>query len=208
MPTVDALSHHHTALEADTARRLEAMGYEVACATYHSAYPQRVIRRLQRLDTPAALYLRTRADRTAVHGGRPVAFEWECKTWQQSKAHNMALEALPLAQHVQKWRLWRVPCLYVYRDPGRYQDVGFWAHEHPPVRDCYLPPRWPEGSPMHDYFLCMFQDAFPGVSVLIPRPTGGSNDPYVVVDEKFLPGLPHWTAVVRQTEADGGAVTF
>jgi hypothetical protein len=208
MPSLEALNRHHDGLEADTAKGLLGMGYLTGQGTYHAVYPSPLVRRVQLVHTPATLYLRTRADRVAVSLARPIAFEWECKTHNRDTLHDMCLEALPLAQHVQKWRLWRVPCLYVYRDPGRYQDLGFWAHEHPPVRDCYLPPRWERNPPMFNYFLRMFQDAFPGVSILIPRPTGGSDDPYVVVDEKHLPALPHWTAVVRQAEADGGAVTF
>lgn len=182
MPSVN--DPRHKRLECDVSAFLIANDFHVAEATYHSVMPKDVVDRLSRVYTPSALYLRTRADRVAVHKTLPICFEWECKTRDPStKYSNLAIEAFPLAQHVYKAKL-GVKTLYVYRDEPSGYDCGFWADALPTIERIICPKRG-------DGIAAYLSQAFPGVG-LVSQETRGSGDPFAIINSETVAMLDDW----------------
>jgi hypothetical protein len=194
----------HDPFEAAVAEGLRSRGYCVQGATYHEVFPDEVVRRLQGIFTPTALYVRGRADRVAVHAKRDLVFEWEAKTHVSKKYHDMCLEAVPLAHHVLKCRL-GVRCLYVYQDPGELYAKGFWVHRMPPVRDVWLPDRWIDFA--REYFLGVLSEFFPGVPLKDKCKTYGTGDPYVVIDHSEVLRLPSWETLVDEFDEEQSSLS-
>jgi len=169
-------------------------------ATYHSVMQPEISLRLSRIYTPTALYVRGRADRIAVHKEQDIVFEWEAKTWYESRKHNMALEALPICHHLVSAEL-GVKCLYAYRDSKCGYDVGFWIHELPPVQVIFIPGRW--DSQMIEWFKNQFRMIFPLVETRqIEVKRGSSGDPFIIVNEEDVKKLPDWRDLIRELLQD------
>ena len=145
---------------------------------------------LQRIHDPTAFYVRSRADRVAVHPEYRFTFEWECKTPASARHPNMAVEALPLAtHHLLGVRLY-IKCLYIYRDPYRKLDIGFWSDKLPRIAKLFVPTsKWDDlALEWFSYELGEYFDLDP---ILLDE-NYGSGDPFVVIEEEDLLGLPHW----------------
>jgi hypothetical protein len=174
----------HAKLEADMNEFLDAQGFMTASATYHTVMPAEVRDRLSRVNTPSALYLRTRADRVAIHRKHQVCFEYECKTRDPATIKtNLAIEAFPLAQHIYKARL-GVKVLYAYRDEANGIDCGFWCDRLPPIDKIIVPHR---GEAIAAYL----SQAFPGIGQ-VRMETRGSGDPFVLIPFEVAQQLDDW----------------
>ena len=183
----------HKSLEQTVNDFLTSAGFLTASATYHDVMPPELVRTLRNRRSMTAQSLRTRADRVAVHRSRPIEFEYECKTHLSDRYHDMTVEALPLALHVAKAR-YGVKCLYCYHNPHTGQELGFWVHDLPPIRELRMPEeRW--NAEETAWFRAVFSDAFPDVKV-IESFSRGSGDPFAVIDEFTLSGLPDWRSLI------------
>jgi hypothetical protein len=184
----------HAALEEDVTSYMKSIGFLVDSAPYHDKMNSEIVQALQYIYAPTALYLRGRADRIAVHRNPPLVFQWEAKTHISQRWHDCCLEALPFCHHISSARL-DVECLYVYRDPFKNRDVGFWVSSYPDIREIKIPTsRWSDEQ-LH-YFEFQFRQFLPGTRINRLRRTKGSDDPFLIIDEKVIASLPHWKTVI------------
>lgn len=201
MPSVN--DPNHQSLENDVCAHLQGLGFWCGSSTYHDGkWPDDVKRRLSLIDTPTALYVRTRADRVAIHHELPIVFEWECKTRDprtKTAKRNMAVEAYPLAQHVMKAKL-GVRILYCYRDSVGDIEVGFWCDFIPRIGCILIPPR---EQGVSGYLSSVFVN----VPVIDIFRTSGSNDAFALIEEESLRMLPHWTEAISRVVEEGCAKT-
>jgi len=89
--------------------------------TYHECLPAATADRLREIYTPQSLYLRSRADRVAIHTAYPLVFEFDLKTHVNRKYQDMTLELTPIIGHIAKRRA-GADCLYAYWNP--YLQIG------------------------------------------------------------------------------------
>lgn len=189
----------HRELEREFDAYLTARGYLVSGGlTYHEALPPEMVKVLGRRNSPTAQYIRTRADRLAVHNELPIEFQWEAKTAGNPKYHNMAIEALPLANHIINARCFGVGCLYAYHNPYTFTHAGFWAEEIPTPCALNIPAR--KGSAESESFIRVFNRLWPGVPVNYTGRTSGSGDPYVLIHADVVQQLSHWKTLIELLE--------
>jgi hypothetical protein len=186
---------NHQALENSVTEYLKSVGYFVDSAPYHDKMYDEIVRALQNIYTPTALYLRSRADRIAVRSNPPSVFEWEVKTHASAARHDCTLEAYPICVHILKHRFLGVRCLYVYWDPIRNYNVGWWIHQMPPIKVIMIPPRWRDEQ--IEWFESLFTEILPDIDIVpLKKLTKGSNDPFLIIDEKSIRELPHWKGLI------------
>lgn len=160
--------------------------------TYHSYMPKDIQDILKSRFDETSLYVRTRADRLAIHRTKPVTMEWEVKTIPNYR--NFACEALPLAHHIQKADL-GVVCVYAAIHVAANRQYGFLVNESMPmVSKVFLPTRWTAESATESR--TMFSRFWPHAQY-INQDCGGSGDPFVVINESDVAGLPHWKEVFQ-----------
>jgi hypothetical protein len=182
-------SAEHTPFEVDVTRALRASGFHVTSPAYHEYMPREIISRLKTLDTPTTELARMGADLFAVHDSLPLALFVEVKTHKSTRYHDLTAEARQFVQRVEEASCGSM-CLYCYRDPG-VREVGFWMHQCPPVREVRIPARW--GDAEIKRWEWRFSMALDGVRMIQTENTnGGSDTPFVVIDEAALRGLPDW----------------
>jgi hypothetical protein len=187
----------HAALLKDVEGFLKEHGFLTASATYHDVMTSEIKNRLMYLDTPVAHYIRTRADRIAIHSTLPICFEFECKSHGRAKGHNAAIEALPLA-HARLKNSLGVKTLYCYRDESGGIDCGFWSNKLPAISTLMLTPRY-EGTKIErilvnfyttgKFFGLELQESFSFSNM-------GSGDIFVIIDESVVRTLPSWKDLV------------
>lgn len=186
----------HTILEEDVRKFLQEQGFMTTEVTYHAAMPDQISKRLARIFTPTSLYIRSRADRIAVHTELPIVVEWEAKTHAPNiKYHDMTLEMIPIAHHLQRVAM-KVECLYVYKDSDKKIECGFWTHSIPPIRQILIPERWTNQERVLEYFRTIANDWFPDVPIREGIFSRGSGDPFLIIDESALYSLPHWKGLI------------
>lgn len=189
----------HKTLETDIAEYLDRKGFWVGAATYHEVLPDNIKRRLSAIYTPTALYLRGRADRIAVHKTGDVVIEWEAKTHTSGQRHDMTLEALPLCHHMDNANL-GVICLYVYRDTDCGYECGFWTEQlntrDVPVRVIMIPGRW--NADQRAWYRKQFARVLPGVQIVDTGRNAGTGDPFLIIDESVVRGLPDWRCLIDE----------
>lgn len=187
----------HASLEDDVTAVLTANGFATTRATYHDVMPPEITRRLQQITQPTALYIRHRADRIAVHNYLDLVFEWEAKTHVNQRYHDMTIEVLPLIHHLAKVQI-DVRCLYVYRNPYRQHNVGFWVHDlHAiPIRCAMIPGRW-RGTWFRGWITKLIEQWFPAVPIVETRGNAGSGDPFIIIDKQVVSGLVPWERLIR-----------
>jgi hypothetical protein len=175
-PRVD--NNAHAWFENRLIERLESMGFAVSSAAYHEILSDKAQSQLSRNYSAGGLYLRLRADRIAIRDD--MAFEFEPKTHENHKYCDMTIEALQLMHHVNKLSL-GVDCLYAYYNPNEALAVGFWVSELPPIRGAYIPENTPYWQ---DAVTVVREQGFPLLSVDFKTsgPTGGSGDPFLIID--------------------------
>jgi len=185
----------HTQLEDDVTAHLEHLGCLVDSAPYHDKMNPRIVQILQNTYAPTALYLRSRADRIAIHPRHRVVFEWEAKTHNSSKYHDCCIEALPVCVHLALVHL-GVKCLYVYRDPQRGYDTGFWVSNLSLIRAILIPtPRWT--AKQIEWFQQQFAVYFPNTPISKIGKTLGTDDPFLIIDESEIMQMPHWKKLIE-----------
>lgn len=189
IPNVDY--EPHAILESGAAKYLQDLGFYIHESTYHSIMPQILKDILTRRFSFTSLYIRGRADRLAIHSNLPIEFEWEAKTHNNIKYNDLTLEALPLIHHISKSKL-GVECLYIARVHNH--EFGFWIDKMPPIRNIFLPPR-SIYDPIRDKLKIIFKDYFPNKEIYEWR-TGGTNDPFIIIDSEEINKLPDWRELV------------
>jgi len=182
---------YHAELEREVDEYLRSHGFIVPSAvTYHEVWPAEIKNLVASRQSMTALYLRSRADRVAIHADLPIEFEWECKTNQ--KYFDLSFEALPFMHHLAKARL-GVRCLLCIWNLRSGFHHGTWISWE--VVDNIREIRVPDKCRMTDKeaFIRCCEELLPQVRV---KPTGGtnggSNDPFVVIDKSLAPAFPHW----------------
>ncbi len=190
----------HTPFELEVTQELRTQGFAIACPAYHDYMPQTVRDLLKKLDTPTTELARNGADLLAIHTTLPLALFVEVKTHKSARYHDLTAEARQFVQRLEEADAGAL-CLFCYRDPG-VREVGFWMHSCPPVREVRIPARWDDAQA--ERLRQRFAVALCGVTVLrTPNTSGGSDTPFVVIDEADLRDLPGWREqiadVVQQT---------
>ena len=187
-------THKHTELEAEVTEYLIDEGFLVAQAPYHTTMDDKMVKALQNLYTPTSMYVRSRADRIAVRERPPLVFEWEAKTHASSYRHDCTIELYPVIAHILKARL-DVRCLYIYRDPWKGYDFGFWIRELPEVRAIMIPDRWDDA--WTSWYMSYCKRFFPKTPIRTGMRTRGSGDPFLIIDESIIKELPHWKEQIQ-----------
>lgn len=196
MPSVSGNTHE--VFENQMIAALIKRGYIVSSATYHETLPAQAVEILQRIYTPAALYLRTRADRIAIR--RDLVFEFEVKTHENKRYSDMTIEALPLLHHMMKLNL-GVDCLYMYHNPFERLYRGFWVSGMPPIRDFRIPENTRyddaavEATKMHGGLLFSAKNI-----ITSPVRGDGSADPYIIIDKADVVRLELLTAILARLD--------
>lgn len=198
----------HKKLESDVRDFLKSHNFLFYEATYHAVADKEVKDLLATRFTPTALYLRGRADRIAIHKTKPIEFEFECKTHENTRFHDCTIEMLPLIHHLSKSKL-GVKCLYTYRDdiPRVYQisekeygrtsipiECGFWVDQLPVVREIRIPPRKTNDI---DWFEQLAKNWFPGIAINY-KDVGGTGDPFLIIDQPIIETYPHWQILIKE----------
>jgi hypothetical protein len=185
----------HRQLQEDVADYLTRQGFMHRAFTYHGEKKDAYADALARINTPAAFYLRGRADSSALHPPRKLVFGWEAKTHVPGPRHDGCFEAAPLATHMDNLRS-GMDCLYAYRDPDRGIECGFWVSSLPAPRCVMIPSRWDYDPDLVAYFRERFRSTFPDAEAIRLKSTRGSGDPFVVIPEVVMGGLPDWRTLV------------
>lgn len=187
----------HQQLETEVIKFLHDHGFIIDNATYHEKMKPEIVKRLQFLDVPTALYVRGRADRLAVHHTRNIIFEWEAKTHVSKSRNDWTMEALPICHHIAKIPF-HVHCLYIYRNTNldHEHNVGFWISQIPPIKVVLIPEIW-QGQQL-DYFRTIFGKYLPAGTKIVSsvRNVRGSKDPFLIIDELVVKTLPHWKNLI------------
>lgn len=186
----------HNDLEADVKAYAASLGFKTSEATYHTVMPPDVVKILQYRFTPAALYIRSRADRLAINHLKPIEFEWEAKTHKSATLHDMTIELLPIVFHLAKLRV-GIDCLYCYRNPYNKANKGFWISEMPSIRVIMFPQRR-EWLPLKDWIKSLV-DQFLGGMKIVPITWNrfGSGDPFIIIDHKTVENLDSWQELIQ-----------
>lgn len=194
----------HARLESDVIEFLTARDFLTASATYHEVFEDGIAEMLKWRQSAAAVFVRHRADRIAVHKSLPLEFEWDAKCSYHAndsfwKRGMIFLDLVPYAYARNLLEL-GISTLYCCRERKSGLDVGFWSHE---VQDglidtINIPPRWL--GPERDYYEYLVRTMFPSCEPASFR-TGGSNDPYIkLVMPEELPERD-WREVIEKTVA-------
>jgi hypothetical protein len=185
----------HESFENRVYAELERYGFVVRDLTYHAHLDAEIVARLQRMRTPTALLVRTRADRIAVHQTHPIVAKIEVKT---SGYHDgsFAIEAFPLAVHILEAKTFGAACLYICFQRTTQHEFGFWAGEIQQHIDAVcIPPYWHAFVFEYPEWLCY---AFPDTPIRWLRyTTDGSNTPYVILAPSAVRSMAHWKTVLR-----------
>jgi hypothetical protein len=201
---INVLHKPHEELQARVERWLARHEFVICRDTYHERLPPPFSQRLATIDSEVSLRIRGRADGAAAHRTLPLVLLYECKTGSE-KYPNWSLEIMPLLRHMHDAKL-ELPraraCLYIFHDPYRDRpDVGFWADwQHLPHLDKIRVPNQSRnpGSRTTAEFRDLLTSLFPETPVEISGPTGGSGDPFALISEGTIRGLPPWKRLLRR----------
>lgn len=188
----------HAVLEKDVTAFLESHFYVTDAATYHEVFSAQMVERLKYQSNLTAQYVRTRADRLAVHHNH--CFEYEIKTHvrKDPRYQDMTIEALPMCHHIAKVQL-GVSCLYCYRNPhsNNGTDHGFWVSDLPPVACIFIPPKW--SSEQIAKFESIFGQYLPEIKIVrLRKHTRGGGDPFIKIEQSVVATLPHWKDLIQE----------
>ena len=170
-----------------------------ASIAYHEVWSEATRALLASRFDFTSLYLRSRADRIAIHRSAHLTFEWECKCMPNtSERRNLAVEALPLITHFLLNTHFGVNCLYVCKDSaGVYGERGFWTEVGylPKIEVIHIPRRWKLNR--RNGFRAIFKEELPGISVRDVDHRSGSGDPYALISEATFASLLDWRDLVK-----------
>lgn len=185
---------HHVEYEKIVKEYLIDKGFLVGRATYHEVFDEEMKEILMSRCTPTALYLRGRADRVAIHKKLPLEFEFEIKTKMPGTLPDFTAEVIPFAHHLFKANL-GVMILYVYFDPFRNLEKGFWVSDRPPIREIIFPNRW-RGREKKILEIIINRTFGGKVPVRYTKWRYGSGDPFLIIDYEDVKKLPDWRKLV------------
>lgn len=185
----------HDAYLGEVTTWLEDRGYFTGEVTYHEALAgQPVLDALRCNESITAHYVRTRADRVAVHAFVGHTFQYDAKT---SRGDDILLEALPIAFHALHAQM-GVECLYCYRNPKYESDLGFWVSPDLCENVCRIQfPRfrWDERDEEMAELVRHWRPLFPNARFC--KCNGGSSgDPHIVIPRDVALSLPSWQGLV------------
>lgn len=188
----------HLDLEQSVTDYLQSLGFLCSSLTYHDSLPETIVCLLKSRYSPTSLYLRGRADRIAIHTKLPIEFEYELKTHASKIQNDLTLEALPLIHHISKGKL-GVKCLYIYRNPSKWIERGFWVHDLPTIDSFYIPNRW---NPIQTswYESIVTVSLYPrNIKIIKGVYVGGSGDPFFVIKEIEVAKLHPWQNLIADS---------
>jgi hypothetical protein len=180
----------------------ECCGFVTFALPYHEFLNDELKAIVSSRYTSAALYLRGRADKFAIHYADGDDFEWEAKTHASAERWDMTFEALPLAAHVSKWRTHEADTLYCYWDK-KAGHRGFMISQMPPIQVIMIPLGWTDTG--RSYFERVCSRVFPDVKVIqLNKRVRGSGDPFAIIAEAEKSKLPDWHDLIlaRMPEED------
>ena len=190
------LHQNHKEFEDSIVSYLESKGFITESATYHDVMSDSMQNILSSRYSLTLLYLRGRADRIAVHKEIiNLEFEWESKTHDSPKWKDLTLEMLPLLHHKIKAAI-GVKVLYIIKDADNCEK-GFWIDKLPIIREIHIPNRW-TGKPHEKFFNDFAMSYFPNVNIRKGIKSGGSGDPYIIIDYKTVRTFPDWKTLIEE----------
>lgn len=188
--TPATVKHEPFKLEVDN--YLVSNGFVIGSAAYHEVMSAELVNVLQRVYTTAGIYYRTRADNIAVREADGFVFEYDAKTHVNKKYDDLTIEVAPLIAHIGAYKHGAM-CAYVFRVNGF--DGFFWSHNCPPIREIHIPrnTRYTNIEVVKEN--C--REYFPGVTIKENTRSGGSGDPYVIIDKREVQRCNHWKNIIR-----------
>ena len=188
------LDRNHAQLESEVRTFLESHRLHGASATYHDVMPletQEVLKRNYSID---ALYVRTRADRIAVT--TELCFQWEAKT-ASNKWRTLAIEALPFCFHYVHAKVFGLRTLYAVRMiADEATDHGFWVGDDLQIAQVVFPGgrETPDRKKIGD----IVQHVFNGIKIFDCGAGGGSNDPFLQIEEDVIKAKADWRSLIHR----------
>lgn len=189
MPSVSDPIHARIELEVST--YLKQKGYSVHSQTYHDIFPEVIVKALIDRWSAAALYIRARADRLAIHPIIDSQFEFEAKS---GGGPDLCLEVSPLLDHIGKWRNSGIDCLYAFESGAA--SGGFWASSPPSIRVIMQPRCTRYDTKALDRLRQKCAAYFPTVNYRIIEKSNGSGDPFCVIDKLNAVNLSSWRVLI------------
>lgn len=181
----------HSELEREAITYISGCGYFIMSLCYHEVMPRDIKNKLQLLFSLSALYIRSRADRLAIHRSQDRQFEFECKTHVNQKYNDLTLEIYPALMHLSKRDF--IDTLYIVEVNGR--QGGFWVSHFPTVRQIIIPGR-PKNQRVASFIILNAPRFFPGVPVYESWSVNGSGDPFAIIDKSEIAQLPDWRTLI------------
>jgi len=193
MDSFAALSSKHAALEERVTNELKQMGFLIESAEYHKYMSEDIKTALILDNSVTSQYVRTRADRIAIHKDKGIAFQMEFKTHFSKRSDNMMIQALPFAIHLWNAML-GIKCLYVYEDPVSKSEKGFWADDlnRPKVKRIRFTQK--RDLPKEQLYV-IFSKAFPEVK-RYSSDIESFGQPYAIIDYAEVCKLSHWRTLI------------
>lgn len=186
----------HDAMQSYVCKWLSGQGFYVMGLPYHDILSEDLQKILARSYTPTALYLRSRADRFAIHKEKECEFEVEIKTIPTNKGGktrlNLAVEAYPFALSVALAKS-GVRKLYVSYHEESKRHFGFWLHELPFIEKLIVPPRSAYSAETLAYIVSACYHHLGRIHTTSQR-VKGSGDPYLLIP--IDADLPDWRDLV------------
>jgi hypothetical protein len=181
----------HSELERAAIEYISGCGYFIISLCYHEVMPREIKERIRFLFSLSALYVRSRADRLAIHRSQDKQFEFECKAHSNKNYSDLAIEAYPAMMHLAKRDF--IDTLYIFEVNGR--QGGFWVSHFPTVRQIIIPGR-PQNQRVAPFIILNAPKFFPGVPVYESWPVNGSGDPFAIIDQSEIAQLPDWRTLI------------
>ena len=193
----------HTSLEQHIKVFCECCGFMTFSLPYHEFLDDELKQLVSLRYSSAALYLRGRSDKFAIHCEGGDDFEWEAKTHSSKDRWDMTLEALPLAAHMSKWKTHEADTLYCHYDE-RAGHRGFMVSWVPPIKVIMIPlgavgsqSNWSDEG--RSYFERVCGRVFPDARVIqLNKRVRGSGDPFVIIDEQEKLKLADWRDLILE----------
>jgi len=195
VPRLEDLNRHHEDLRRRVRAFAKSLGWSPVEITYHNAANGEVLRSASDL---TGLYVRTIPDIVLSNGEETLLVE--VKTHVSTRYSDATIELLPLVTARTLWEFVGVRTIYVYEDPNAGISAAWWAHDvfgTLPVKAVYVSTQKPGWERLDGQIaLWRFSGVIPeGVPVVKTQPKG-SGDPFVVIPEAAVRGLPPWEEVL------------
>jgi len=190
------LHQQHDDYEQYFNAELKKLGFITDDMTYHSKMHPETKHRLSGIYNPTALYIRTRADRVAIHTRYRYVFQWEVKTHDSRQYRNWALEVFPLIVHKINSTTFGIRCLYAYYNPFTGHEAAFWSDNIPILSCIMLTDRLATNG--EEYFNKLCKGSFPHTNIITNINSNGSGDPFALIDEGIVKDLPSGIALIEK----------